>query len=176
MRRKKGAVVLVSPPWGRLDMPSLACATLKPVLEGAGRSARIVHLNLELAAIFGEENYHALADDTLFLGDAVFSAALGGRRRRDWGPLCALVAKRFRRARGAASPGASRLRTLAKRAAGAAASLLRSEAVAACARAPFVVLSCERDVFNQAIPAAAVARRLKALSPGVTTILTGQAV
>ncbi|HXS99975.1 MAG TPA: hypothetical protein VN915_04835, partial [Elusimicrobiota bacterium] len=116
MRRKTGAVVLVSPPWGRLDMPSLSCATLKPVLERAGRDARVVHLNLELAAALGAESYHSLADDTLFLGDAVFSAGLGGRRRRDWAPLCALVSRRFRRARGASSPGAARLRALARRA------------------------------------------------------------
>lgn len=173
MPEPRPSVALVSPPWGRLDAPSLVCGTLKPFLESRGFSCAVHYLSLELGARLGSEDYLALAEDTHFLSDAVFAAELDGQAR-DYARLAQVVAGRL----GDKKPGAlaRRLAAAARRAQKAARRLLSDQALAPLARADFAVFACERDVHNQTIPAAAVARRLKELNPATRVVLTGLGV
>lgn len=165
-------VALVSPPWGELDAPSLTCSILKPLLEASGAECSVTYLSLALAAELGADDYAALADETQFLGDAVFAPLLDDAGPRNIEKLSQMVSRRHPLG-GSVEDEAVRLAAAARRAAAAAARLVDSEVVRALADADAAILVCERDVFNQALPAAAIARRIKDLSPETKIVLTG---
>lgn len=66
-------ILLVSPPWRLASWPSLAIASLKSTLTGAGIEAHAAHLHLPFALAFGLDRYDRIAQGWE-TGEALFFA------------------------------------------------------------------------------------------------------
>ncbi len=168
-------VLLVSPPWRPPEEPCLALATLKPLLDGAGIAAEVVHGSLLYPPTEMDRLFMASYGGHLFAADGDVDAALDALTARFVDEL---------NLRGIVVPGATRLAELGRDEAA-----MRSDVRAEMARARACIDRClevaarpRHDIvglsvtFESQLPAAvALARRLKARRPEVAVVLGGAA-
>lgn len=167
-------VTLVDMPWGLSSRPNAALGLLKPILESAGSSVRVLHANLMFADFLGFSRYDTIAQGVgwqflgewlfskeafpeAFPGDSIEEIAKSGRNFHD-------VVQLFADEGGAAFVAELRDER--------AASYCRAVAERALP-ADVVGFTCS---ISQLLPALAAARALRRLSPDVKILLGGSQV
>jgi ribosomal peptide maturation radical SAM protein 1 len=170
----KPAVDLYYAPWGRLDMPSLACGSAKAHLESLGYVVRVRYLNLEFAARVGAARYEWISEEIPFLGDALWAGFLKkGAAREDWAELLALWLRR-KKAR-LSQARLAKLRKEAEAVRGEMAGFLE-DLGSGGPPGGLSVFICERDKWDQVLASAVLARALKKKNPSCRLALWGPAV
>lgn len=162
-------IALVSMPWESVARPSLALGTLSALAERAGFPCSVLHLNLDCAARLGQTLYDAFAENVVLfpLGEHFFAVDTFGTEQLDSDAYLS----RFGGTAPAGDASPDPLHAMRDR-----------DLPAFLDDAVRAVLGLEPDIvgftctFNQVLPSLALARRLKAVRPGITVILGGACV
>jgi ribosomal peptide maturation radical SAM protein 1 len=164
-----GSVSLVNMPWARTNVPSIQCGLLKAELSRFGFHADVHYLNMDLAARLGSEVYKAVAnlpgERLEFFGEWLFGVAAFGPRSDDeeylelFGieQLCKQVnipLDKIRELRANTLPEWIHARA-------------DEASWKTCSMVGFT------STFEQNVASLALARRLKEIYPGITTVFGG---
>jgi ribosomal peptide maturation radical SAM protein 1 len=174
-------VLIIVPPFGDLDRPSLAAHLLQGVARRAGHDVAILYANILLTAVFGAENYRSICKSaaTQMLGDRLFArAAYGscplGEGVEELASFAMIVGDGFREGQAPGLPFPQELPlpldTLRELE-----TLVPSwlDTVAACiAQFPVRVVGCT-TTFEQTAASIAILAHIKRLSPNIVTIIGG---
>ena len=160
-------VLLLHMPWGALERPSLGLSLLGAGLDKRGIESRTLYLNLLLADRLGSQTYNWITHDLphiAFAGDWLFTSALYGEDdARDAGYVEQILRGTWH------MPEHSIARLLSARRS---IEAFMAEALQAADWDAFDVVGFT-STFEQNIAALAMARRLKALHPRLTTVFGG---
>jgi len=161
-------VVFVSMPFGPIRLPSLGLSLLRAALARTGIASRIAYCNLDFAAVVGTRVYEEIAESApeLLVGEWIFAEAAFGSAGDD------VAFRELMRARQAVTlkdaPGFWDGVEAARRAAPAFLDACARDVLAASPR-----IVGFTSTFQQNVASLALARRIKALRPGVMVIVGG---
>ena len=72
-------ILLIFPPWGSLEQPSLAFGLIKAILNTKGLDSDVTYLNLQFAEYLGINRYRSLKDRDVMVCEWVFAEAAFGK-------------------------------------------------------------------------------------------------
>ena len=162
-------VSLVNMPWARTDVPSIQCGLLKAELSRSGFHADVHYLNMDLAAYLGSEIYKSIAnlpsERLYFFGEWLFGVAAFGARSDDEEYLEQFgIAQLFEQV----NIPLDKIRDLRHNILPEWIRALADEASwKTCGIVGFT------STFEQNVASLALARRLKEIYPGITTVFGG---